>query len=309
MATDAVAAVDCGTNSTRLLVVDADGEPVCRLMRITRLGEGVDATRRLAPDAIDRTLAALAEFRQVMENHDVRRGRLVATSAARDADNADDFFSRVEEVVGLKPELLSGPEEARLSFRGATKRLPPDVASLPMVLVCDIGGGSTELALGRPGAGSGITAVSLDIGCVRLTERYLHGDPPPAPQLASARAAVVKMVQDARRRMPPLTDGGPVVGLAGTVSMLAALAHQVERYDRSALHHSVLSADEVEQWLRQLATMSAAERLQLPGMVSGRHDIIVGGALILAAVMEVFSRRRCLVSEDDILDGLVATVP
>ncbi len=308
MTTDAVAALDCGTNSTRLLVVDAAGRPVCRLMRITRLGQGVDATRRLAPDAIDRTLAVLREYRQVMDEHGVVRARLVATSAARDADNSADFFDAAEKITGVRPELLSGAEEARLSFAGATAHLPTEVAALPSVLVCDIGGGSTELAAGRPGAAEAVSTVSLDVGCVRLTERHLRRDPPPADQLAEARAAVVALVQDARRRLPPVSDAGPLIGLAGTVSTLAAWAQGIEDYDRSKLHHAVLTRQQVEHWLAELAAVTARDRLALPGMVAGRQDVIVGGALVLAAVMEVFDRRRCLVSEDDILDGLAASL-
>ncbi len=304
----ALAAIDCGTNSTRLLVTDTEGQTLRRLMRVTRLGQGVDATGRLAPSAIDRTVAVLREYRQVMEQHGVGRARLVATSAARDAANAADFFAAAEQVTGVAPELLSGLEEGQLSFAGATARLPEGIGRDEPVLVCDIGGGSTELVVGRPDRREAVAACSLDVGCVRLTERHLVGDPPTAGELAEARAAVTGPVAQARRDLPDLAGDGPVVGLAGTVSTLASLAQGVAGYDRRRVHHAVLRRSEVEHWLSELAERPASGRMDLPGMVEGRQDVIVGGALVLAMVMEVFERATCLVSEDDILDGLVASL-
>ncbi|HEY5108256.1 MAG TPA: exopolyphosphatase, partial [Acidimicrobiales bacterium] len=191
---DAVAAIDCGTNSTRLLVADADGRPVERLMRITRLGQGVDATGRLAPEAIDRCVAVLAEYRQVMDRLGVGRGRLAATSAARDAANGADFLRRAGEVTGLEPELLTGLDEGRLSLAGAVADLDP--ADGPF-LVLDIGGGSTELVAGAGPDDPDLAAVSLQMGCVRVSERYFVDDPPTGIELASARADVAAQLERA----------------------------------------------------------------------------------------------------------------
>lgn len=308
----AVAALDCGTNSTRLLIVDGRGEVLDRQMRITRLGEAVDATYKLSADAIGRTVAVLEDYRRVMDRHAVVRARLVATSAARDAVNADEFFAAAEAATGVRPELLSGIEEGRLSFSGATRSLPAAVRGTRPVLVVDIGGGSTELVVGIPRAPGGsvassdVAAVSLDIGCVRLTERFFHHDPPLGGELAEARAAVRTEVERARSELPAMDGGGILIGLAGTVSTLAALNLELPAYERARIHHAVLSRDEVDVWLARLARENRLARLARPGMVEGRADVIVGGVLVLAAVMAGFGCGECLVSEDDILDGLVA---
>ncbi len=306
-----VAAVDCGTNSTRLIVVDADGTVLRRQMRITRLGEGVDATRRLSPAAIDRTLGVLRDYRTVMDDHGVVRRRVVATSAARDAVNADEFMVRAAELTGVRPEVLSGDEEGRLSFAGATAHLPPTSVGTSPVLVVDIGGGSTELAVGyapRPGRTQGpeMMTRSLDIGCVRVSERLLPDDPPRPEQLSWARREVRQQLKAARSDLPALAPDSLLVGLAGTVSALACLEGEITVYDRERIHHAVLARAGVERWLRILSAESARARLDHPGMVRGREDVIVAGVLILAVVMECFERERCLVSEDDILDGIAA---
>ena len=304
-----VAALDCGTNSTRVLVVDGGGSVLERHMRITRLGEGVDATHALGEGAMARTLAVLADYRRILEGHGVTRARLVATSAVRDAANGDDFLLRARDTTGVAPELLSGEEEAALSFAGATAGLGPDRWGEGPVLVVDIGGGSTELVVGRPGArGPGPAAVSLDVGCVRVTERFLGHDPPLATELAEARRSVRALVTGARAALPPLTGDSLLVGLAGTVSTLAMLEQGLARYDRARVHHAVLGRSQVAWWLDALSGEGAAARLARPGMVEGRQDVIVGGVLVLAEVMAVFDRDRCLVSEDDILDGLVASL-
>ncbi|HXQ62636.1 MAG TPA: Ppx/GppA phosphatase family protein [Acidimicrobiales bacterium] len=313
--TGAVAALDCGTNSTRLLIVGADGEVLEREMRITRLGEAVDATHKLSADAIARTVAVLHDYRRAMDRNKVARARLVATSAARDAVNADEFFSAAAEVTGVRPELLSGLDEGRLSFAGATASLPADVRGAQPVLVVDIGGGSTELVAGLPPTGGDavtgspdVVAVSLDIGCVRLTERFFHHDPPLGRELAEARGVVESEVRRAQAELPPVVGRGILIGLAGTVSTLAALNLGLPHYERASIHHAVLSRDEVETWLERLATEDRRARLARPGMVEGRADVIVGGVLVLAAVMAGFGRSQCLVSEDDILDGPVASI-
>ncbi|HXQ43083.1 MAG TPA: Ppx/GppA phosphatase family protein, partial [Acidimicrobiales bacterium] len=284
-----VAAVDCGTNSTRLLVVDDRGTVLQREMRITRLGEGVDATHRLSPAAIDRTVSVLGDYRRSMERHGVVRARVVATSAARDAANAQEFMAAATEAVGVTPEVLSGDEEGRLSFAGATAHLPPAITGPGPVLVVDIGGGSTELAVGRPGSagtnGPDVVARSLDVGCVRVTERFLRHDPPAPHELDEARAAVDTLLEEARAGLPELDPGGLLIGLAGTVSTLAALEGSVVDYDRARIHHTVLERDVVERWLALLSAENSRARLARPGMVEGRADVIVGGVLVLAEVM------------------------
>ncbi len=301
----AVAAVDCGTNSTRLLVGGPDGAPRARLMRITRLGQGVDRDRRLAPAAIERTVAVLREYRAVMDGHGVERVRMTATSAARDATNREGFFAAAAEVIGVRPELLSGEEEGRLSFAGATAELAPETGPW---LVVDIGGGSTEL-IGGPSPDGGPTAVrSLDVGCVRLTERYLTSDPPTPAQVAHARRQVATLLEQAERDEPEFRTGRTLVGLAGTVAALAAVDQGLEAYDRARVHHYRLRRDSVERWLATLAGEPAAARRRRPGMEPQRADVIVGGTVVLAEIMRHFDFDTCLTSEADILDGLVASL-
>ncbi|HLX89496.1 MAG TPA: exopolyphosphatase, partial [Acidimicrobiales bacterium] len=215
-----VAALDCGTNSTRLLVVDSTGRALDRQMRITRLGEGVDATGRLAVGAIDRTVAVLADYRRRMDELGVGRARMAATSAVRDAANAEAFFSAARRATGVEPELLSGDEEGRLSFAGATAALAPGMGGAGPVLVVDIGGGSTELVVGEPGHPADARAVSMDVGCVRVTERFLAHDPPLPAELEEAEAAVGGLMRAARDALPVLEPDGLLIGLAGTVSTL-----------------------------------------------------------------------------------------
>ena len=308
-----LAAVDCGSNSTRLLVMDPGGTVLERQMHITRLGEGVDATHRLSPAAIDRTLSVLRDYRRSMDQHAVARLRVVATSAARDAVNVEEFEAAAAGIVGVRPEILSGEEEGRLSFAGATAHLPPDRAGSGPVLVVDIGGGSTEFVVGYPNAGSpgsvpDVAILSLDIGCVRVSERFLRHDPPAAEDLARARGAVADQVVTARAGLPPLAPDSLLVGLAGTVSTLECLEHGITVYDRARVHHATLTRDVVERWLGILSTEDSRARLARPGMAVGREDVIVGGVLVLAVVMETFGRDVCLVSEDDILDGLTASL-
>jgi exopolyphosphatase/guanosine-5'-triphosphate,3'-diphosphate pyrophosphatase len=301
----AFAAIDCGTNSTRLLVSGADGAPVERLMRITRLGRGVDRDRRLAPAAIERTVAVLRDYRAVMDGHGVEHVRMTATSAARDATNREEFFAAAAEVIGVRPELLSGDEEGRLSFAGATAELARETGPW---LVVDIGGGSTELIVG-PGADGGPIAVrSLDVGCVRLTERYLTSDPPAPAQVAHTRRQVATLLEQAERDEPQFRSGRTLVGLAGTVAALAAIDQGLEGYDRARVHHYLLRRGAVERWLATLAGEPAAARRRRPGMESERADVIVGGTVALAEVMRHFDFDRCLTSEADILDGLVASL-
>jgi exopolyphosphatase/guanosine-5'-triphosphate,3'-diphosphate pyrophosphatase len=301
-----VAAIDCGTNSTRLLVVDRSGRTLDRQMRITRLGEGVDATGVLSEAAIARTVAVLEDYRRVMDGFGVGRVRMAATSAARDAANAEVFFSAAADAVGVRPELLTGEEEGRLSFTGATAHLPDWVPANEPILVVDIGGGSTELVVGRPSHPESTAEVSLDIGCVRVTERFLLHDPPRSEELDTAQQAVLSLLEDARLRLPPLRPRGIVIGLAGTVSTIAALELSIDVYDRQRIHHAVLDGPQIQNWFNVLAAEPSDQRLDRSALVRGREDVISGGALILVCLMESFEMEKCLVSEDDILDGLAA---
>jgi exopolyphosphatase/guanosine-5'-triphosphate,3'-diphosphate pyrophosphatase len=299
---DVVAAIDCGTNSTRLLVARTDGddrlETLERLMVVTRLGQGVDATGRLDPDAITRTVDVLRRYKDVLERHGATRIRMTATSAARDAANRDDFFDAAEAVVGVRPELLGGDEEGRLSFRGATAELDP--ADGPF-LVVDIGGGSTEFAVGTTEP-EGV--LSIDVGCVRLTEKFIESDPPAPEELSAAISVVEAHLEDVVRELPAAKDARLMVGLAGTVSTVAAVELGLAAYSRAELHHFRLTRAAAEDVFRTLATETAADRAFNPGLEAARVDTIVGGCCALVAVMRFFEAEALLVSESDILDGL-----
>ncbi|CAN5820138.1 Ppx/GppA phosphatase family protein [soil metagenome] len=300
-----VAAIDCGTNSTRLLIARGDDGHVETLERqatITRLGAGVDATGALDPAAVARTLEVLGRYRAVMEDHGVDRVRISATSAARDAANREELFGAATEVMGIRPELLSGDEEARLSFVGATAELDP--AHGPF-LVVDIGGGSTEFAVG-PGGGAPEGATSVDIGCVRLTEQYLHRDPPAPEELAAAISVAEAYLDDVVREVPASREASLMVGLAGTVTTVAAVELGLARYDRDRIHHFRLTRAAAEDVFRTLATEARADRIHNPGLEEARADVIVGGCCVLVAVLRYFELAECLVSEADILDGMAA---
>ena len=297
-----VAAVDCGTNSTRLLVTDGRGEPLTRLMRITRLGQGVDATGELAPEAVDRTIEVLREYRRVMDEHGVARVRMTATSAARDASNRELFFTRAAEVVGAEPELLSGEDEARISFLGATAELDPTDGPF---LVVDIGGGSTEFAVGSSEP-EGV--LSVDMGCVRITEKFLHRDPPAPEELSQALSVARDYLDDVARDVPAVLDARRFVGLAGTVTTVAAVELGLASHDPELVHHFPLGRAAAEDVFRTLATESRAQRVHNPGLEEARADVIVGGTAILVAIFRYFDFDECLVSEADILDGLAASL-
>ncbi|HEX4126400.1 MAG TPA: exopolyphosphatase [Acidimicrobiales bacterium] len=301
----ALAAVDCGTNSTRLLVVGPAGEVRAREVTITRLGQEVDASRRLHPEAMERTFAALRAYRSIMDAEQVRRARLVATSAVRDAANGEAFLLPAAEIVGAPAELLSGREEGELSYAGATGDLD---AADGDVVVLDIGGGSTEMVTRVAGE---VLAVSLDIGCVRLTERFLQGDPPTTAEVAAAVGAIAVELDRATAAIPPLAGVGGhlrLVGLAGTVSTLAGLELGLAEYDREQIHHAMLTVESVERWCTALGGERVAERARRPGVPVGRQDVIFGGALVLREVMRRFALSECIVSEADILDGLVMSM-
>lgn len=295
-----VAAIDCGTNSIRLLVTDlaASGQrDVHRELRIVRLGEGVDRTGSLAPQAIARTRAALADYAAITRHLWVERLRMVATSATRDADNGEDFRAMVRDVLGADPEVVSGEAEAALSFHGATRAL--DRAAGPF-LVMDIGGGSTELVLGT----DEVTAArSVDIGCVRLTERHLLGDPPTAEEIAAAEADVDAAIEQVRAAVP-VAAARTAVGLAGSVTTVAALALGLPAYDRDRIHLSRLSSADIAKVTGDLLAMTRSERAALPVMHAGRVDVIGAGALVLRRLVERLDLPEVLVSEADILDAI-----
>lgn len=308
-----VAAVDCGTNSTRLLVARAQpGErPLITLerqMTITRLGQGVDRHGKLSPEAIERTVSVLASYRDVCDRLGAARVRATATSAARDAANRDEFFDAAEKALGVRPELLSGEEEGRLSFLGATADLSP--ADGPFVVV-DLGGGSTEIVVGRldPDGEPQVAGVrSVDVGCVRITEQFLHGDPPTNRQLDSAVAAARERLAAALAELPAVDGERCVVGLAGTVSTVTSVVLGLTSYDRARIHHARLDRDQVLDVFNRLARLTAADRVRIPGVEPGRADVILGGTAVLLALLDALGATWLLASEADILDGLAASV-
>jgi len=300
--TPPVAAIDCGTNSVRLLITSDGRTQIERLMRITRLGQGVDATGRLNEAAIERTLEVLREYREVIDSHGVTKIRMAATSASRDASNRDEFFEAAYEILGVMPEVISGDEEGRLSFLGATADLDPELGPF---LVCDIGGGSTEFVFGTTEAES---TISVDMGCVRITEAWFHHDPPTAEELSQAISVIEIYLDDVLREIPNLGEARTFVGLAGTVSTTASVELGLAEYDREQIHHFVLTKPAVEDVFRTLATESIAERKENPGMEEQRADVIVGGLCVLVATMRRLGLSNCLVSESDILDGLAMSL-
>jgi exopolyphosphatase / guanosine-5'-triphosphate,3'-diphosphate pyrophosphatase len=294
-----VAAIDCGTNSVRLLIADvAAGRltDVARRMEIVRLGEGVDRTGRLAPEAVDRTRRALLGYAAEIAELGVTRVRMCATSASRDASNAGEFRDMVRGVLGVEPEVVSGDEEARLSFTGAVQGLDAE----PPYLIVDIGGGSTEFVTGRAETEH---AISVDVGCVRMTERHLRSDPPTAAEIAAAERDITAAV-DAALAAVPGREARTLVGLAGSVTTVTALALQLPRYDATRIHHARVGHDAVATVTADLLAATVAERRALPVMHPGRADVIGAGALILRIVMERSGHDSVVASEHDILDGI-----
>ena len=310
-ATRRVAAVDCGTNSLRLLLADVDAEraeltDLTRRMEIVRLGQGVDRAGRLAPEALARTVAVLRDYADVIAASGARAVRMVATSATRDADNAAEFVRMVKEVLGVAPEVLTGDEEAMLSFTGATAELAAGPDAGPY-LVADIGGGSTEFVLGPAGgpagAGQPVHAISVNVGCVRMTERHLHGDPPSGPQIAAATADIDAAL-DTVAAAVPVRQARTLAGLAGSVTTVAAIAMGLPVYDAARTHHARVSAADVHAVASDLLAQTRASRAAIGVMHPGRVDVIGGGALVLDRIMARFGFGEVLVSEHDILDGM-----
>jgi len=298
--TGKVAAVDIGTNSVRLLILDGQGQELAREMTITRLGQGVDVDKSLHPEAIARTTAVLERYAASIAHHGVARVRATATSAARDANNSADFFDAVQRVLGVRPELLSGEQEAALSFAGATAGLRR--ARGPF-LVLDIGGGSTELVLGLHAPEA---SISLQLGCVRMSERYLHSDPPSTEELAACTAAVAAQLPRVHQAMD-VTRARCVIGTAGTVTTIAGLSLGLQRYDASRTHHLELTRQQVYTQLSRLQGATVKGRRAMLAE-PGRAEVIVGGAVVLATLMRELDIPALLVSELDILDGLALSL-
>lgn len=312
------AAIDCGTNSIRLLVADVtihdDGtthlRDVHREMRIVRLGEGVDATGRLGVAALGRTRDALADYTLVCKRKGAERVRMVATSATRDADNRDEFFGMTRAVLGVEAEVISGDEEARLSFTGAVGELEPDDG--PFV-VTDVGGGSTEVVVGTwDGRRADITgARSVDVGCVRITERSLRSDPPTGEETAAARAFAGDVLAGAFATVP-VAGARTWVGVAGTITTLSAVAQGLSTYDSERTHLSRLSDAEIAGTARRLLAATHDERAAIGAIHPGRVDVIGGGALITQVLAERLAETagitELLISEHDILDGIVLSL-
>jgi exopolyphosphatase/guanosine-5'-triphosphate,3'-diphosphate pyrophosphatase len=299
------AAVDCGTNSIRLLIADVAGAAltdVVRETRIVRLGEGVDRSGRLAPAALERTRVALADYATAIVEQRAERIRMVATSATRDADNRAEFVAMVRGELAVDPEVIDGAEEAALSFAGAASVHGADRGPL---LVADIGGGSTELVRGCVDSVDGeLRSFSMDVGCVRLTERHLHDDPPRPEQVAAGETDVRAAIAQAREHVP-LDPAVTLVGVAGTVLTLAALVFGVERYDEAAIHGATMSAAQVRQVTAELLGMTRARRRALPAMHPGRADVIGAGALVLRVLVEEIGVEAVTASAHDVLDGIV----
>ena len=306
-----VAVVDCGTNSLRLLIADVDPgraelTDVARRMEIVRLGQGVDKTGRLAPEALARTIAVLRDYADMIAASGAQAVRMVATSATRDADNAAEFVHMVKDVLGVAPEVLTGAEEAVLSFTGATAELAAGSEPGPF-LVADIGGGSTEFVLGAVLAGGAVppsySAISVDIGCVRMTERHLRGDPPTGQEVAAAAADIDRALDDVAAAVPA-RRARTLIGLAGSVTTVAAIAMGLPSYDAARIHHARVSAADVHAVADDLLAQTRAARAAIGVMHPGRADVIGGGALVLDRLMERFGFGEVLVSEHDILDGM-----
>ncbi|AQT72812.1 MULTISPECIES: Ppx/GppA phosphatase family protein [Streptomyces] len=309
-----VAGIDCGTNSIRLLVADCDpatGELVelDRRMTIVRLGQGVDKTGRLAPEALERTFAACREYAAVIEELGAQRVRFVATSASRDAENRDDFVRGVVEILGVEPEVISGDQEAEFSFTGATRELTAHEHLQRPFLVVDIGGGSTEFVVGDDHVRA---ARSVDVGCVRMTERHLVvdgvvTDPPSEKQIAAVRADI-EAALDLASETVPLAEARTLVGLAGSVTTIAGIALGLPEYRSADIHHSRISYGQVREITERMLTATHDERAAIPVMHPGRVDVIGAGALVLLAIMERTGASEVVVSEHDILDGIAWSV-
>lgn len=303
-----VAAVDCGTNSIRLLIHDTETGEVCRRNTIVRLGQGVDETGKFAPDAIERTRVALADYVDEMQRENVTRVRMVATSATRDASNREDFFAMTRALLGqiqqgAVAEVITGEEEAALSFAGATADLDPERGPF---CVIDLGGGSTEFVMQTADQ---LHAVSTQMGCVRITERFMRTDPPTTEETAAAREYINERIAEAAK-VVPFTQARAFVGCAGTFTTLSALAQDLESYDPERIHMSEISFSRIRQVTEDLRSQTAAERQANPVVHPGRADVVAAGSAVVEELTNFFEREanasRIVISEKDILDGIVA---
>ena len=295
-----VAAIDCGTNSIRLLIADIDGKnfrEVVRDMEIVRLGQGVDETGQFHPDAIARTLAAVDKFAAEIAKRGVEKIRFCATSATRDATNRHLFVDGVRDRLGIELEVISGDEEAALSFAGAIKDLDPSNGPF---LVVDIGGGSTEFVFGTSTVEA---ARSVNIGCVRMTERRFASDPATAQQIEAARSDIQAAIAQAAA-VVPITQAKTLVAVAGTATTVAAAALDLPEYDRYAIHLSIISAQQTHDAATMFATSTREQRLALGYMHPGRVDVIAAGSLVLSEIMKATGAIEFVASESDILDGM-----
>ncbi len=295
-----VAAIDCGTNSIRLLIADIDGNnfrEVVRDMEIVRLGQGVDETGQFHPDAIVRTLAAVDKFATEIAKRGVEKIRFCATSATRDATNRHLFVDGVRDRLGIEPEVISGDEEAALSFAGAIKDLNPTDGPF---LVVDIGGGSTEFVFGTSTVDA---ARSVNIGCVRMTERHFANDPATAEQIETARTDIQAAITQAAE-VVPITKAKTLVAVAGTATTVTAAALDLPEYDRYAIHLARVSAQQTHDAAAMFATKTREQRLALGYMHPGRVDVIAAGSLVLSEIMKATGATEFVASESDILDGM-----
>ncbi len=295
------AAIDCGTNAIRLLIATVDGNKVSdrlRVMRTVRLGEGVDTTGEFSNAALERTFTACREYAELLMQYEVKELRFIATSASRDVSNRDAFIVGVKEALGVEPEVISGDQEAELSYRGALSGLHVQGP----VLVADIGGGSTEFVTSLPDGS--LVSKSLNIGCVRMSERYLHSDPPTQREIENTVSDIDSQIELIKRTIP-INPETTFIGLAGSVTTVAAMAMGLNDYDADLIHGSVVSIEEVDAVTDELLHMTRAQRAELRFMHPGRVDVIAGGALVLRESMRILGFNQVLVSEKDLLDGVV----
>lgn len=295
-----VAAIDCGTNSIRLLI-SCGGTEIIREMEIVKLGEGVDRTKNFSEAAVARTLKALEKYKKLIDQHQVSKVRFCATSATRDAQNREIFTEPAAKILGVVPEVIVGTEEAALSFLGATAELSRDLAPF---LVVDIGGGSTEFVFGTDEVEE---AISVDIGCVRMTERHFAQDPPSETEIENARIDINRAIDRASGKVP-ITGAGTLIAVAGTATTVAAAALNLSSYDRDLIHGAEISAARTIKISEWLLSLSREERASLGYMHPGRVEVIAAGSLVLAEIMKRTGLKNFVASERDILDGIVATL-
>lgn len=298
---EVVAAVDCGTHSTRLLIMRG-AETLAREVVLTRLGEGLEPSGELQPAALARVRSALTDYRALMDHHQVQRGRGVATSAARDAKNGAAFLAEASEILGVPVDLIDGEQEGALTFAGATAEFSADDGPF---LIVDIGGGSTEFAYGSIECEA---SMSLDIGSVRLSERYIEHDPPRPEELSACVTITGAWLDDIDRELPQSHGAQTVIGVAGTIATAVAVELGISEYDRDAIHHFVLTREAAEDVFRTLATENREDRSCNPGLPAGRVDSIVGGMAILVKIMRHFDLDQLVASEADLLDGLARSL-